>query len=157
MFLFLLLLLCAPRLSGKSSLPLRGLVGGSRATALRAVGMLLSAPLSTLDLSDNMLTALEISLLGQPLATADTLSKLVLAGNPLDAGALAALCASVLEMINDINDASITVTDLDLTRTLMGANADGKAPPLADVAAFAKSVTLGGGLKSLSVANSAMR
>jgi hypothetical protein len=58
--------------SGKTSLDLRGQIGGHRPTAIRAVSLLLHVVTSA-DLRDNQLSGAELVQLGSALAGTDTL------------------------------------------------------------------------------------
>ena len=103
---------------GKSILNLRALIGGHRPTALRAVGAMLPS-VSNVDLRDNMLTPIELGLLLSSLtAAAASLTKLNLGGNPLDAGAVGALCLGLTSADG------CKLGDLDLSRTRLCAQPD---------------------------------
>ena len=131
--------------TGKSALNLRSLIAGHRPTSLRAIGLLLEA-LTSIDLRDNMLNADELIWVGSALATASTLAKLVMAGNPLDAAAMAM-------MFSGVPSSNSALNEIDLSRTKLDGDSDGA---VVEVGKFANAITLGGKLRTLLMAQSSL-
>ena len=129
--------------TGKNALNLRSLIAGHRPTSLRAIGLLLDA-LTSIDLRDNMLTAEEMAWVGGALATASTLAKLVMAGNPLDAAAMAAIFSGMSNPKSALNE-------IDLSRTKLEGDTD---QSVIEVGKFANAITLGGKLRVLLMSQS---
>ena len=143
--------------SGKSALNLRSLIGGHRPTSLRAVGLLLDA-LTSIDLRDNMLTADELAWLAGPLAMATSLSKLVLAGNPLDAATMVELFSGVTAGVNggangDADGHSSALAEIDISRTMLGGDTE---EGIAQVGKLANCILLGGKLRGLLASHTSM-
>ena len=101
--------------TGKNALNLRALVGGHRPTSLPAVAILLDS-LESVDLRDNNLAPEALPSIGRALSSASSLTKLVLAGNPLDAATMGAL-------FDDVASGHTVLTEIDVSRTRLGGDA----------------------------------
>ena len=143
--------------AAKNVLSLRAVIGGHRPTSLKAVGAMVDV-ITMLDIRDNMLTGAEAAALGRHLSRAPSLSKLSLAGNPLDADALVGLCTSI-GLSSPGHEGSAppvtSITDLDISRTLLGGDDDAH-PAMEVIAQLGSAISFGGSLRSLNVAHSAL-
>ena len=139
-------LLKASAAAGKNMLNLRAVVGGDRRTSMLAIGLMLDS-INTLDIRDNMLSSVEVTMLGEALSRAPALNKLILAGNPIDA-------ASATTMCNGLGENS-SVQELIISRTQLGG--DGRqGGSTVDIGALANVVTLNGAVRHLNLASAAM-
>ena len=126
--------------SSKASLNIRGMMGGVRPVAIRAVGMLCQI-VTSVDLRDNELSSEELGALSDALTTADTIQKLIIAGNPLSGHDLSSVFAKLAAR------GSSKLTEVDASRTQLMDDSGSEHPDA--VSALAQVVTNGGALSNL--------
>ena len=131
----------------RAGLNIRGLLGGLRPVAIRAVTALCLV-ITSIDLRDNELSSEELSTLSDALTTTDAIEKLNLAGNLLNAHDLLSVFAKLAQR------GSSKLAEVDASRTQL---VDGDSSEQADaIKSLAKSITNGGELLSLSLAQSGL-